>query len=94
LNPSVISVGKITWRHHAVAHIPDELYTPSATPSVYTDRNIPSVYTNGFADGLISSVYTDRFWDRIISVGINYRRKDSVGNSVAFLRFSGSEIWI
>jgi co-chaperonin GroES (HSP10) len=27
-----------------------------------------------------------------MSVGINYRRKFSVGNSVAFLRFSGSEL--
>jgi hypothetical protein len=27
-----------------------------------------------------------------MSVGINYRRKYSVGNSVAFLRFSGSVI--
>jgi len=33
---------------------------------------------------------TDRFWDGIMSVGINYRRNVSVGNSVAFLRFSGS----
>jgi hypothetical protein len=84
LNPSVISVGKSVWCHHVVVYIPDELYTPSATPSVYTD---------GFADGLIPSVYTDRFWDGIIFVGINYRRKDSVGNSVAFLRFSGSVIY-
>jgi len=83
LNPSVISVGKITWRLHAVAYIPDELYAPSAKPWVYTD---------GFADGLISSVYTGRFWDGIISVGNLYQLKDSVGNSVAFLRFSGSVI--
>jgi hypothetical protein len=55
-----------------------------------TDRNIPSVYTDGITDRMIPSVYTDRFWDRIMSVGINYRRNFSVGNSVAFLRFSGS----
>ena len=36
------------------------------------------------------SVYTDRFGDGIISVSIYYRRKNSVSNSVAFLRFSGS----
>jgi hypothetical protein len=39
---------------------------------------------------MIPSVYTDRFWDGIMSVGINYRRNIFVGNSVAFLRFSGS----
>jgi len=69
---------------------PDELYTPSAKSSVYTDGNIPLVYTDGITDGINPSVYIDRFWDGIISVGINYRRKYSVGNSVAFLRFSGS----
>jgi len=70
---------------------PDELYIPSAKPTVYTDGNIPSVHTDGITDGMGPSVYTDRFWDEIISVGIHYRRKNSVGNSVAFLRFSGSE---
>jgi len=69
----------------------DELYAPSAKPSVYTDGHIPSVYTDGSTDGINPSVYTDRFGDGIISVGINYRRNISVGNSVAFLRFSGSE---
>ena len=56
-----------------------------------TDGNIPSVYTEGITDGMIPSVYTDRVGDGIISVGINYRRKNSIGNSVAFLRFSGSD---
>ena len=37
------------------------------------------------------SVNTDRFWDRIISVSKNFRWKISVGNSVGFLRFSGSD---
>ena len=62
------------------------MYIPSVKSTVYTDGNIPSVYT----DGIIPSAYTDRFWDGIMSVGINYRRNISVGNSVAFLRFSGS----
>jgi hypothetical protein len=67
------------------------MYIPSVKPTVYTDGNIPSVYTDGITDGMIPSVYTDRFWDGIMSVDINYRRNISVGNSVAFLRFSGSD---
>jgi hypothetical protein len=39
---------------------------------------------------VIRSVYTDRIGDGIISVGKNYRRKNSVGNFVGFRRFSGS----
>jgi len=81
LNPSVISVGKIAWRHHVVAYF--------QTSCITRRRNCQ--YTDGFADGVIPSVYTDRFWDGIISVGIYYRRKNSVGNTVAFIRFSGSD---
>jgi hypothetical protein len=36
-------------------------------------------------------VNTNKFWDRIISVSKNFRRKISVGNSVGFLWFSGSD---
>jgi hypothetical protein len=59
-------------------------------PSVYTDGHIPSVYTDESTDGINLSVYTDGFGDGIVSVGIHYRRNIFVGNSVAFLRFSGS----
>jgi hypothetical protein len=81
LNPSVISVGKIAWRHHAVAYF---------QTNCILHRWNRQIYSDGSTDGFIPSVYTDRFGDEIISVGINYRRKDSVDNSVAFLRFSGS----
>jgi hypothetical protein len=36
------------------------------------------------------SVYTDKIGDEIISIGNNYRRKNSIGNSVGFRWFSGS----
>jgi hypothetical protein len=58
--------------------------------SVYTDENIPSVYTDQITDGVMLSVYTDKIGDEIISIGNNYRRKNSIGNSVGFRWFSGS----
>ena len=45
---------------------------------------------SNIVDGFSLSVYTDRCWDGIMSVGKNYRRKNSVGKSVGFRRFSGS----
>jgi hypothetical protein len=66
------------------------MYIPSVKSTVYTDGNISSEYTDGITDGIFPSVYTDRFGDGIMSVSNYYRRKYSVGNSVAFLRFSGS----
>jgi hypothetical protein len=80
LNPSVISVGKIGWRHHAVAYFQTNCILRRQN-CLYIPSEIPSVYTDGSTDGINPSVYTDRFGDGIISVG----------NSVAFLRFSGSE---
>jgi hypothetical protein len=69
------------------------LYNPSAIRSVYTDRIRPSVYTDRIVNGNCMSVYTDNIRDEIISVGKNYRRKNSIGNSVGFHRFSGSEFF-
>jgi hypothetical protein len=60
--------------------------------TVYSVGETVGIYRRKYTDGIFPSVYTDKFGDGIISVGINYRRKDSVGNSVAFLWFSGSEI--
>jgi hypothetical protein len=86
LNPSVILSVKspdVTTPLHISRQT---VYPVGETVGIYR-RNILSVYTDVF----ISSVYTDRFEDGIISVGIYYRRKNSIGNSVGFLRFSGSE---
>jgi len=84
------SVGKIVWRHHAVAY-----FQTNCVPRWRNGRYIPmeyflSVYTDRFADGLRPSVYTDRCWDGIMFVDNYYRRNVFVGNSVGFLRFSGS----
>jgi hypothetical protein len=68
------------------------MYIPSVKSTVYTDGIFPSVIPSVYSDGNIPSVYTDRFGDGIMSVGNHYRRNISVGNSVAFLRFSGSVI--
>ena len=82
LNPSVIpsvnsSEKKSTSPHRC--NFPNKLYRPSAIRSVYTDKLIPSVYT-------------DRVEDGIISIGKNYWRKNYVGNSIGFRRFSGSAL--
>jgi hypothetical protein len=90
LNPLVIPSVKLSDVTTPL-HISRQTYTPSAKRSVDTDEIFSSVYTNRFADGSMPSVYTDRFWDEIISVGNYYRRKNSVGNSVGFLQFSGSK---
>jgi hypothetical protein len=90
LNPSVMSVGKIVWRHHAVAYfqtncIPrrrNRQYIPTVLPTGCFRRYIPI--------DLETELFPSVIGDRIISVGIYYRRKNSVGNSVGFLRFSGS----
>jgi hypothetical protein len=87
------SVSKIIWKNSTSPYhciFPNKLYRPSAIRSVYTNGNILSVYTDRISDGVMPSVYTDRFWDGIISVDKNYRRKNSVGNSIGFRRFSGS----
>jgi hypothetical protein len=60
LNPSVISIGKIAWRHHAVAYIPDELYTPSAKPSVYTDSIIPLLFSDFLVVGRYEKKKTEK----------------------------------
>ena len=91
LNPSVIPSVKSSEknpRHHTVA----------AFQKNYIIRRwygiIPSVYTDRIADGYCLSVYTDRIGDGIISVGKNYRRKHSVGNSIGFHWFSGSDCFL
>ena len=63
LNPLVMSVGKITWRHHAVAYfqtncIPcrrNRRYIPTdfETELLYTDGKIPSVIPLVFSDFLV-----------------------------------------
>jgi hypothetical protein len=47
-------------------------------------QTYPSVYTNRIADGNGMSVYTDKIRDEIISIGKNYRQKNSINNSVGF----------
>ena len=84
------SVGKIIKNKSTSSHrcnSPKKLYNPLAIWSVYTNRIRPSVYIDRIANGYCLSVYTDRSRDGIISVGKNYRWKNSVG----FCRFSGSE---
>jgi len=67
------------------------LYNPSAIRSVYADGIRSSVYTDRIADENGLLVYTDKIRDEIISVSKNYRWKNSVGNSVGFHWFSGSD---
>jgi len=87
LNPSVMSVGKIAWRHHAVAY-----FQTNCILRRQNRRYIPmDIFRQYITDGINPSVYTDGFGDGIISVGIHYRQKYSVGNSVTFLWFSGSD---
>ena len=50
-----------------------------------------SVYTDCIADRNGLSVYTYKIRDEIISIGKNYKRKNSVNNSVGFRQFSGSD---
>jgi hypothetical protein len=86
-------VGKIVWKKSTSSHhynFPKKLYNPSGIQSVYTDELTMSVYTDRIADGYCLSVYTDRIGDGIIFVGKNYRRKNFIGNSVAFRWFSSS----
>jgi len=78
------SIGKIVWKNSTSPHLcifPNKLYRSSEIRSVYTDGIFSSVYTDRISDRVISSVYTDRFCDGIISIG----------NSVGFRRFSGSD---
>jgi hypothetical protein len=75
------SVSKIVWKKiHVITPLQfsKKLYNLSVIRSVYTDRKYLSIYT----DELTPSVYTDRIRDGIISIGKNYRRKNSVSNSV------------
>ena len=54
--------------------------------SVYTDGLFSLVYTDRITDIYFLSVNSDKIRDESISVGKNYRRKNSVG----FHRFYGS----
>jgi hypothetical protein len=86
-------IGKIVWKKYTSSHrcnFPKKLYNPSGIRSVYTDELTLSVYTDRIADEYCLSVYTDRIGDGIIFVGKNYRRKNFIGNYVAFRRFFGS----
>jgi len=84
------SVGKIIWKKSTSSH-------RCNFPKNYIIRRwyggyIPteSLYTDRITDKYFLSVYTVRIRDEIISVGKNYRRKNSVGNSDCFCRFSSS----
>jgi hypothetical protein len=62
---------------------------PSVKSSVKNPRHhtIATFQKKLYNPSVIRSIYTDRIGDEIMSVGKNYRRKNSVG----FRRFSGSE---
>jgi hypothetical protein len=53
LNPSVISVGKIAWRHHVVAYFQTSCITRRYIPTDFEMELFPSVY---ITDGKIPSV--------------------------------------
>jgi len=87
------SVGKIVLQKFTSPHrcnFPNKLCRLSAIRSVSIDITLPSLYTDRIVNGVIPSVYTDRVGDGIISLGKNYRWKNSVSNSVGFCRFSSS----
>jgi len=90
LNPSVIPSVKSSDITTPL-HISRQTVYPVGETVGISDRIFSSVYTDRFIDGYKPSVYTDKFWDGIMFVGNYYRQKNSVGNSVGFLRFSGSE---
>ena len=58
---------------------------------LYTDIIRPSVYTNRIANENGLLIYTDKIRDKIISIGKNYRRKNSINNSVGFRRYFGCD---
>jgi hypothetical protein len=87
------SVGKISWknpRHHTVVTFQKNCIVHRRygryIPTEYVCWYIPTV---SLMDVLCQYIPTV-FWDRIMSVGKKFWRKNSVGNFVGFLRFSGS----
>jgi len=94
LNPSVIPSIKSSEKIHVITPLQLSKKTVSSVgDTVGTYRwHTSSVYTDRITDSLYLLVNTDRFGDGIISVCKNFRRKNSISNSVGFLWFSCSEI--